>query len=320
MTVTELYSKRQKRLHGEVVDVYTYDNIPKSLRIQIIYIWRDTLGKIGKSLGRNEDHAYKIIVSTLCREFGLFQLSHVNKYKYREYTSELENFFLEENKTDRVLDAIEISFKIIDKKTRGYQYLGRRDASERADRAINELNSRFKEHGIGFQFENGEIIRIDSELMHTEAVKPAIRLLNSKQYEGAQQEFLSAYDHYRHGKHKESLNDCLKAFESTMKAICEKQNWPYQSNDTAKSLIKICFERELVPTFWQQQLNSLRSILESSIPTGRNRLSAHGQGSNPTSIPDHLVGYMLHMTASTLVFLTKAEQELANKANQQVKK
>ena len=64
-------------------------------------------------------------------------------------------------------------------------------ASERADDAINELNTRFREHGIGFQFVEGEIVRVDSELIHSEAVKPALRLLNEKNYHGAQQEFFS---------------------------------------------------------------------------------------------------------------------------------
>ncbi len=124
-------------------------------------------------------------------------------------------------------------------------------------------------------------------------VKPALRLLNENSYQGAQQEFLSAYDHYRHAKYKEALNDCLKSFESTMKSICDKRQWTYSKNATAKSLIHVCFENGLVPSFWQQQLTSLRSMLESSIPTGRNNLSGHGQGATPTEVPDYLVAYML---------------------------
>ena len=53
-----------------------------------------------------------------------------------------------------------------------------------------------------------------------------------------------------------------------------------------------------------------RSMLESSVPTGRNKLSGHGQGSTPTTVPDYLVAYMLHMTASTIVFLAEAELSL----------
>lgn len=314
MGIFDLFSKRQKRLRGEVPDVYTYDSLPNPLRVQIIHIWSDAIGCNEQYWNYDEvSNAYKFIVDTLCREYGLFKLPTAEDFGRREYLTELANFLLKETDVERQLDVVELSFKVINHFTREYRYLRRQDASERADRAIEELNKRFKEHGVGFQFTNNEILRVDSELLHAEAVKPALRLLNENDYQGAQQEFLSAYEHYRHGKNKESLNDCLKAFESTMKAICDKRSWKYQPNATAKSLIQVCLDNHLIPPFWQQQMTSLRSLLESSIPTGRNKLSGHGhgQGTDKVVVPDYLVAYMLHMTASTLVFLTSAEQEIA---------
>lgn len=314
MAIFDLFSKRQKALRGDVPDVYTYDDLSNPLRVQIVHIWSDSLGSDNDyydyTYGNQVKSSYEFIVDTLCREYGMFKLPTADKYGDRMYLKELANFLLQENNVERQLDVIELSFRYIDGITRNY-YLGRNNASKVADEAISELNNRFKEHGVGFQFIEGEIVRVDSELIHVEAVKPALRLLNDKNYQGAQQEFLSAYEHYRHGKHKESLNDCLKSFESTMKAVCDKRKWAYQPNATAKVLIQICFDNDLVPSFWQQQLSSLRSMLESSIPTGRNKLSGHGQGSTPTVVPDYLVAYMLHMTASTLVFLTTAEKNLA---------
>src|SRR5262249_14054178 len=159
-------------------------------------------------------------------------------------------------------------------------------------------NFRFKEHGVGFQFVNGNIIRIDSELIHAEIVKPALALLHNKEFAGAQEEFLLAHEHYRHGNNKEALNECLKAFESTMKVICEKRKWDYKPYATSKQLVQVCLDNELIPKFWQTQFNSLQSLFESAMPTGRNRLSGHGQGANPTDVPPYMVGYMLHMTAS----------------------
>ena len=315
MAIFDLFSKRQKVLRGDVPDVYTYDNLPDALRVQIVHIWKDSLGGDEQyydyRYGSRVKSAYKFMVDTLCREYGLFQLPTAEKHRERMYLNELANYLLQESDVEKQLDAIELSFRYIDRLTREYQYLGRNDASQKADNAIVELNNRFKEHGVGFQFVEGEIVKMDSELLHVEAVRPALRLLNERSYQGSQQEFLSAYEHYRHGKNKESLNDCLKSFESTMKAICDKRQWVYQPNATAKALIQVCFDNDLVPSFWQQQLSSLRSILESSIPTGRNKLSGHGQGSAPTDVPDYLVAYMLHMTASTLVFLTTAEKHLA---------
>lgn len=316
MAIFDLFSKRQKALRGDVPDVYTYDDLPNALRVQIVHIWSDALGNSENyydhyGCAHNVQSAYKFIVDTLCREYGMFQLPTAEKHRDRMYLNELANYLLQVDEIEKQLDIVELSFRYIDRITRKYSYLNKQDASESVDAAIAELNSRFKEHGIGFQFIEGEIVRVDSELLHSEAVKPALRLLNELNYKGAQQEFLSAYEHYRHGKNKEALNDCLKSFESTMKAICDKRKWSYQANATSKALIQVCFDNELIPSFWQQQLSSLRSMLESSIPTGRNKLSGHGQGTNPTTVPDYLVAYMLHMTASTLVFLTTAEKELA---------
>ena len=311
--IFELFSKRQKKLNGDIPDIYTYDNLPNPLRVQIVHIWYDVLGTTVDYNGytsKEVTSAYKFIVDTLCREYGLFCLPSHDKYNRRVYIEELVDFFLSEEDIDKTIDVIELSFKVIAHITKDYNYLHRNNGSELIKSAINELNSRFKEHGIGYQFVENEIIKMDSELLHTETVKPALKLLNQKNYQGAQEEFLSAYEHYRHGKNKEALNDCLKAFESTMKSICDRHKWTYHNTPTAKHLIQICFDNELIPSYWQTQITSLRSMLESSIPTGRNKLSGHGQGTETTTIPDYLVSYMLHMTASTLVFLTTAEKNI----------
>ena len=44
MGIFNLFSKRQKRLRGEMPDVYLYDTIPNALRVQIVHILRDCLG------------------------------------------------------------------------------------------------------------------------------------------------------------------------------------------------------------------------------------------------------------------------------------
>jgi hypothetical protein len=203
-----------------------------------------------------------------------------------------------------------LSFRFIDHVARRLDYLRRLDADERADAAITELNERFRERGVGFQFAEGRIIRLDSDLLHAEVVKPALALLRSPEYAGAQAEFLKAHEHYRHGNAKEALTECLKAFESTMKAICGKRGWKCDANAASKALIQACFDNGLVPQFWTHHFSSLRAMLESGVPTARNRLGAHGQGSDVTKAPPHLVSYVLHMTAATIVFLVEAEKAL----------
>ncbi len=174
------------------------------------------------------------------------------------------------------------------------------------DDAINELNHRFREHAIGYQYNSGQIIRVDSGFIHAEVVIPALRLLSSQDFSGAEQEFLIAHEHYRKQKYKEAITNALKAFESTMKTICSKCGWTYDPNACAKDLIKVVFDNKLLPEYLNTQFSTLKSILESGIPTVRNKTSGHGQGEQPTVVPEYLTAYVLHLTASNIVFLMEA--------------
>jgi hypothetical protein len=304
MAVFDLFSKRQKKLKGEVPDVFTYDAIPVKLRVQIIHIIRDAVGK--DRYGSNDAQGvYQYMHETLCREYGVFTLKqHANSNEDAVF-----DFFLNCENNDETLDVIEIAFKLINTYVRenDYQWSAERKISQ--DDAISELNHRFKEHAIGYQFESNEIIRVDSTFLHSEVIKPTLTLLSEKIYKGANEEFLKAHEHYRHGRNKECLNECLKAFESVMKAICKKRKWTFTEKDTAKRLIEICFSNELIPLYLQNQFTGLRTLLESGIPTIRNRLSGHGQGADKVEVDDHLVGYALYLTASNIFFLMNANKE-----------
>ena len=282
-------------------------------------IWKETLGvyRITHNPWSSDidnpqvEYAYQFIVDKLRREYGVFKLiKPKNDFEEKTYAEELAIFFLHERNIEHALDAIELSFFVIDHNTRQWAYLHRDDASKRADDAIEELNSRFKEHGVGYQFTDRQIIRIDSEFVHAEIVKPALNLLHEQHYAGAQDEFLKAHKYYRNGDPKGALSECLKAFESVMKAICDKRRWPYSPTATAKPLIQICLDKGLIDPFWQSHYSALQSLLGSSVPTGRNKMSGHGQGTKPVSVPSHIVAYMLHMTASAIVFLAEAEKQL----------
>jgi len=127
--IFDLFSKRQKELRGEVPDVYVYDTIPRPLRVQVIHIWRDTLGNELQYHRENVQghhealNAYRFIVEALCREYGLFILPPAKPYEGRNYLEELANFLLNEPSSERVLDVIELSFRYIDRITKGPQCL-----------------------------------------------------------------------------------------------------------------------------------------------------------------------------------------------------
>jgi hypothetical protein len=222
---------------------------------------------------------------------------------------ELSHFLVKETDPECVLDAIELICICFHVYVRGTK-LHVHPSDERADAAISEINHRLQEHSLGYQFESGKIIRIDSQFVHSEVVKPALVLLQNPLYQGPQNEFMSAHEHYRKSECKEALVDCLKSIESMLKAICDKRKWAYDPKATCSALVQICFDNGLVPQFWTQHFNALRSTIESGVPTARNRLGGHGQGSAVTQVPDFIAAYVIHQTASVLVFLADAEKAL----------
>lgn len=311
-----LYSKRQKQFREEINDVYSYENIPNKLLVQIIHIWNRVLGNQNnyEQYGSQVPGCYKYIYDILCEEYGVFDLfPNIQRSSGIHYYHELCKYLLALDDEEKIIDIIELTFTLIDTITRENTYLGKTDPSKEADEAIVLLNSRFKENGIGFQFIDGHIIKVDSEFLHTNTIKPVLKLLNDKNYGGAQDEFLKAYEHYRHNENKEALNNCLKSLESTMKTICDKHRWDYGKSPNASHLINICFKNNLIPEFWQQQFTSLRSTLESGVPTGRNKLSGHGQGEEIIKVPEYIVSYMLNLTGAAIILLINSEKELANR-------
>ena len=67
--------------------------------------------------------------------------------------------------------------------------------------ALAEVNERFRQHGVGYQYEQGEIIRVDSQFVHSEVVKPALALLSAPEFADANAEFRRAHEHYRAGRY-----------------------------------------------------------------------------------------------------------------------
>ena len=119
MQVFDLFSKRQKKIRGETPDVYVYDDLPEPLKVQIVHIWLKTLGNEQQILYvRN---AYEPIVGTLRHEYGVFQLPG-SVLPPQNACQEFVNFFLQENDFEKALDAIELSFSLIDGLAREGQY------------------------------------------------------------------------------------------------------------------------------------------------------------------------------------------------------
>jgi hypothetical protein len=307
MTTFNLFSKRQKRLRGEISDIYSYDFIPSTLRVQVMHIITDAIGGDIKYYGGADlpAQAYKFIQEALLREYGLHYL-HSQHSGSRE---DVLNFLLTTEDYERVLDVIEFIFRyiqIVIKKDTSYS--SRVEVNITPDDAIEDLNERFRENSIGYQFVNGSIIKLDSTFIHAEVVLPTLNLLNDIRFKGANEEYLKAHEHYKLVNNKECLTECLKAFESTMKIIFTNKGWAFNSTDTAKKLIQVAFQNSLVPTYIQNQFTSLQNLLESGIPTIRNKVGGHGQGATPSKVDDGLTRYGLNLTGANIIFLIEQSQ------------
>lgn len=304
MGIIDLFSKRKKRELGEFSDVYTYDEVPYKLRVQIVHIIRDTIGKRTHYGTDAPAEAYKLIHDILCREYGRFTL---NKGYDDNHEESLFNFLIQTKETDEVIDVIELTFQYIDKiiNTDYDHYKFNAEVKITPADAIEELNERFKESAIGYSFEGSRIIRIDSTYIHSEITKPAILLLQNEKFRGANEEYLKAHEHYRHGRNKECLTECCKSFESVMKSICKEKKWTHKETDPAKRLIQICLNNNLIPLFIQNQFTSLQNLLESGIPTIRNKMGSHGQGQVPQIVDDTMTRYGLNLTGTNIIFLVE---------------
>lgn len=299
--IFELFSKRRKKESGLVEDVYLYDSIPQKLRNQVMHIWNYAIG--------NDREAWEVIHDTIIRELGLIKI--VDDYYYDNKEGCIK-FLLTNDNVEEIIDIIELSFVIIDK------LIGRRDPfAQRCNRkqkpedAICELNHRFKENSIGYEYVDGRIIRIDRELTHTEIIKPAIKILHELEFEGASDEFMEAHKNYREGDYKSAINNAQKSFESMMKTICKKMDYKYDKDkDTAKILIKRLIDNDFIPKHLSNHFDGLRGCLngiitslESGLPTLRNRNSGHGQGEEIVGIPEYLAMYAINLVATNIVLL-----------------
>ena len=270
MAILDLFSKRAREVgRAGAPDVFQYDEIPTALRVQCIHVWRDANGNPSSSYYKIMD-CYAIVHDGLAREYGLFALG-----KSGDRQLNLEKFFLDAQH-EQALDVIELMFRSVDHVARQYPSTVTRRRID-ADDAIRELNARFLEHKVGYQYEGGVLVRQDSKLLHGAVVRPALVLLGEKRFRGANDEFLRAHEHYRHGRHKECLNDCLKAFESTMKSICSARKWAYPANATAKDLIDIVLANGLIPSFLQSHVGALRTTLSFSKSLTLLRLTSSGR-------------------------------------------
>ena len=172
--------------------------------------------------------------------------------------------------------------------------------------AVDEINYRLQQAGVGYQLEGHRLIRVDSQYVHAEVVKPALALLSGQDFEGPRQEFLAAHQHYRTGEHRQAVAMAANAVESTLKAIFDQKGWDYKKGARISDLVKVAKANALWPDYLDASFDQLVATLQSGLPKIRDNDASHGQGATPKNVPGYIAAYALHLAASKILFITEA--------------
>ncbi|GAB1434074.1 hypothetical protein MASR2M32_02830 [Sphaerotilus sulfidivorans] len=94
------------------------------------------------------------------------------------------------------------------------------DALQATIGGIAELNDRFKEAGLPFEYHNGLIQRIDDEITTNEIERPFWALVSDPKYSNVDSDIKEALDRRDSGKPDAAFH-ALKAVESVLKILCD---------------------------------------------------------------------------------------------------
>ncbi|WP_214749472.1 MULTISPECIES: STM4504/CBY_0614 family protein [unclassified Exiguobacterium] len=301
-----LFSQRN---NPREIEILPYSGLSERFRVQAYHLIKEVYSTDDSIDFKYIKSIFKWVHDKICADHALFSFANAptcKEYEYEPVKSCLE-FILNCEEDDWVVDIIELLV------TTRIQLQGREHFFRfPKEHVINKLNARFKENGIGLDYVKDRILPISSTVLYNEAVKPALILMHNPLFSGALNEYQEAYNHYKNGDNKATILSVAKAFESTMKSICELNNWDF-GKGTASALVNTLFSNDFLPSYYQTQLNSLKTTLEG-LPTIRNKEASHGQGMSVIAIPDHLTQYALNLAGTNITFLIKThENHLTNK-------
>lgn len=301
--ILDIYSKRIDNDKGS--EIFTYDEVPQKIRMQVYYIVKSMNYKRDCGYMKSSD-IWHDVRDILLNEYGLETLAGQSEFWSEE---ECLNFI----KTTGILgllDIIEVALFCKKKYNKDYNI----------EFIEDEINHRFLENNLGYEIINKRVVRIDRKFTHEKIVKPAINLLYEDEFKSANDEFLAAHSFYREAFKKDNPNEylknaiinCNKAFESTMKIICEKNREKipgYNDKHTASELINDLIDGGIIPNYLGNEFHGIRNIfkgikatLENGLPVIRNK-SGHGLGNSEEAISEEYVTYAMNLAATNIVLL-----------------
>ena len=181
----KLYSQRQNT--NQTCHPLEYDKIPQEFIQQYLYIAQDFFNASLKPIyGRHRYWEY--LCKTYCRERGIPLIGEDSE----EYAWELDLYMKHpDTRSDEILDIVELTFstEIVPEPSivvwaavhnipEEVAALEVNDFIDDKAKFIDELNQRFRQHNLGYELVNGQIIRKDSELLVQETIAPVVNKFN----------------------------------------------------------------------------------------------------------------------------------------------
>jgi len=167
---------------------------------------------------------------------------------------------------------------------------------------VQETSGAHAGHTVTYTRAYPKVIMKESDVLHANAVAPALTVLQRPHFRGANSEYLAALEDYRKGDFGDCLTKCGSSFESVLKVICDRKGWRYNQSDTASALIKIVLPNTNLGAYFEQLLIIVATL--------RNKLStAHGTGTAIKQPSRHLAQYALNATASAILLLAQETGE-----------
>jgi hypothetical protein len=297
--------KRLESLAGEP-EIYVYDEAPPQFRHQICSAFSDGIGpytSVGLydvSVSRDTTKANECwrAIDHICFK----EIFPYREYAKRQFPSEGVIEALTTIKDiDVFLSIVEIGcLFLVDMAEDTYLGTSKRQA---VLGAISEINERFEQHAIGYQFENGKIIRKDSEFIHAEIIKPALSLLAQPIFEKINDEFMTAHEHYRLKNFKDAVTAANRSFETMLKVICDLEKWKYRKGDRASELVTLVSQNGLFTHDFDKGILAYTAAMKTGLPTVRNDAGGHGEGLEDNAVTSEIARYAIDLAASNILFL-----------------
>jgi hypothetical protein len=179
--IFETFARRkEKEARNGLPEVYTYDEAPEHLRHQVILALSEGIGRYHVVTGDewhmppNCNDIWNEIDRICQKEIFAYAKNVGGDNVARRFLN-----FLRVADVDDFLSAVEIGCVGLSCVNDKYNGMQERGARQTGVDAIDEINGRFEQHAVGYQFENRYIMRVDSKLTHSEIIKPALCLLTA---------------------------------------------------------------------------------------------------------------------------------------------